>query len=70
MINRNETNSGTKSIRHRGRPKLTCQVKQIRTTISLREGDDSDLLMFFSCIPERMQAEMIKAILRKGIRNA
>ena len=70
MINGNGTNFGTNTVCRRGRPKLTCQVKQLRTTISLREGEDSDLLMFFSRIPERMLANTIKAILKKGIRNA
>ena len=35
----------------RGRPKLDCQVHQIRFTLSLRVGEDDDLLFFFSDIP-------------------
>lgn len=45
----------------RGRPKLDCKVHQIRFTLSLREGEDDDLLFFFSDIPERRRAAALKA---------
>ena len=50
----------------RGRPKLDCKVHQIRFTLSLREGEDDDLLLFFSDIPERRRAAALKAALRAG----
>jgi len=50
----------------RGRPKLDCKVHQIRFTLSLREGEDDDLLFFFTDIPERKRAVALKAALRAG----
>jgi hypothetical protein len=50
----------------RGRPKLDCKVHQIRFTLSLREGEDDDLLFYFSDIPERRRAAALKAALRAG----
>lgn len=50
----------------RGRPRLTCQVRQIRFTLSLREGEDDDLLNFFTGIPERRRAAALKTALRAG----
>ena len=50
----------------RGRPKLDCKVYQIRFTLSLRDGEDDDLLFFFSEIPERGRAAAWKAALRAG----
>lgn len=70
MSNHSQTNSGTKSVCHRGRPYLTCRVEQFRTTLSLREGEDADLLTFFSRIPKRKRAEMIKAALKRALENA
>ena len=51
----------------RGRPKLDCKVHQIRFTLSLREGEDDDLIFFFSDIPERRRAAALKAALRAGV---
>ncbi|MHB8135984.1 MAG: hypothetical protein ACYDH1_17375 [Anaerolineaceae bacterium] len=50
----------------RGRPKLDCKVHQIRFTLSLREGEDDDLLFYFSDIPEWRRAAALKATLRAG----
>ncbi len=50
----------------RGRPKLDCKVHQIRFTLSLREGEDDDLIFFFSDIPERRRAAALKTALRAG----
>lgn len=50
----------------RGRPKLTCQVKQVRVTFSLREGEDDDLLVFFTDIPNGQRAAALKIALRAG----
>ncbi|MPN07918.1 hypothetical protein SDC9_155190 [bioreactor metagenome] len=50
----------------RGRPKLNCRVHQVRFTLSLREGEDDDLLSFFVDIPERRRAAALKSALRAG----
>jgi hypothetical protein len=50
----------------RGRPKLECQVLQVRVTLSLREGEDDDLLMFFTGIPNGRRAAALKIVLRAG----
>lgn len=50
----------------RGRPKLECQVRQVRVTLSLRDGEDDDLLWFFSNIPNGRRAAAIKSALRSG----
>ena len=50
----------------RGRPKLECQVTQVRVTLSLREGEDDDLLMFFLGIPNGRRAAALKSALRAG----
>jgi hypothetical protein len=50
----------------RGRPKLDCKVHQVRFTLSLREGEDDDLLFFIADIPERRRAAALKAALRAG----
>ena len=50
----------------RGRPKLECQVMQVRVTLSLRTGEDDDLLMFFTGIPNGRRATALKIALRAG----
>lgn len=50
----------------RGRPKLECQVKQVRVTLSLREGEDDDLLQFFTDLPNGRRAAALKIALRAG----
>ena len=50
----------------RGRPKLECHVRQIRVTLSLRDGEDDDLLWFFSNIPNGRRAAALKIALRVG----
>jgi hypothetical protein len=50
----------------RGRPKLECQVLQVRVTFSLREGEDDDLLTFFTGIPNGKRASALKMALRAG----
>lgn len=50
----------------RGRPKLECHVQQIRVTLSLRDGEDDDLLWFFSNIPNGRRAAALKVALRAG----
>lgn len=50
----------------RGRPPLACQVFTIHITLNLREGEDDDLLRFFTNLPPRRRAAALKAALRAG----
>ena len=50
----------------RGRPKLECNVRRIRVTLSLRDDEDDDLLLFFTSIPNGRRAAAIKSALRAG----
>lgn len=50
----------------RGRPRLPDPTRQVHVTLSLRPGEDDDLIHFFASIPERMRATAIKTILRSG----
>ena len=50
----------------RGRPKLDCLVKQVRITLSLRSGEDDDLLTFFTGLPNGRRAAALKIALRAG----
>lgn len=50
----------------RGRPRLPAPTRQVHVTLSLRPGEDDDLIDFFSVIPERMRASAIKTALRSG----
>ena len=49
------------------RPLLTVPVHQIRVTLSLREGDDDDLLALLADVPFRKRAATVKAWIRKGL---
>lgn len=48
------------------RRKLTTPVVVVRTAISLREGEDDDLLEAFARVPPRKRSAFIKAGLRTG----
>ena len=50
----------------RGRPKLSCTVRQVRITLSLRDGEDDDLLLFFNSLPDGRRAAAMKIALRLG----
>ena len=50
----------------RGRPPLQCQVLTIHITLNLREGEDDDLLHFFTHLPPRWRAAALKSTLRAG----
>lgn len=50
----------------RGRPPLTCEVIQIRLTLSLHDDRDKDLILFFKNVPSRKRAMAVKAALRSG----
>lgn len=48
------------------RPKLDVPVHRYQTTFRLREGEDDDLIAFFSRIPPRQLARTIMTALRQG----
>jgi hypothetical protein len=48
------------------RPKLASRVIVVRTAITLREGDDDDLISAFERVPARRRSAFIKAGLRTG----
>lgn len=50
----------------RGRPPLNCRVIPLHITLNLREGEDDDLLAFFSGLPPRRRAAALKSALRAG----
>lgn len=52
--------------RRRGRPPLTVKVHTIQITLSLREGEDDDVLAFFACYPPRQRARALLTALRQG----
>lgn len=48
------------------RPSLDCTVHQFKLTLSLREGEDDDLIAFFERIPPRGRARAVVTALRQG----
>jgi len=48
------------------RPALTSIAIVIRTAITLREGEDDDLIRAFQRVPPRKRASYIKAAMRAG----
>jgi uncharacterized protein with von Willebrand factor type A (vWA) domain len=48
------------------RPPLDCTVHQFKLTLSLREGEDDDLIDFFDRIPPRGRARAVITALRQG----
>ena len=48
------------------RPRLAEESIVYRTSISLRPGDDDDLIAFFARVPPRQLAAAIKTGLRSG----
>ena len=52
------------------RPALDMVVHQVRVTLSLREGEDDDLIDFMSRLPFRGRAAAVKTALRTGNLNA
>lgn len=49
-----------------GRPRATTAVILVRTVLTLREGDDDDLIAAFRGVPVRRRAAFIKAAMRSG----
>ena len=52
------------------RPRLGITVHQVRLTLSLREGEDDDLIDFMQRLPYRGRAAAVKTALRTGNLNA
>ena len=50
----------------RGRPKQSCNVIVIRISLTLREGEDDDLIYYFSQLPPRKRAVALRIALRTG----
>lgn len=49
-----------------GRPKATSLSLVIRAVLTLREGEDDDLIQVFQTVPARKRAAFIKAAMRSG----
>jgi hypothetical protein len=49
-----------------GRPPLAVAVQRIQLTLSLREGEDDDLIAFFARHPPRQRARAVVTALRQG----
>jgi hypothetical protein len=49
-----------------GRPMLEMAVQRIQITLSLREGEDDDLIAFFAHHPPRKRARAVVVALRQG----
>ena len=48
------------------RPKLNTPLRRFYINLTLREGEDDDLIAFFERIPERQRVRAIKLALRTG----
>ena len=48
------------------RPKLNTPLRRFYINLTLREGEDDDLIAFFERIPERQRVLAIKLALRTG----
>ena len=55
-----------KKLNGRGRPKLPYNVIVIRISLTLREGDDDDLIEYFSQLPPGKRAVALRIALRTG----
>jgi hypothetical protein len=49
-----------------GRPPLAVPARLIRITLSLRPGEDDDLLVFFDELPAGSRARAVVTALRQG----
>jgi len=49
-----------------GRPKLNQMVMRLHIQLSLREGEDDDLINALRTIPARKRASFIKSAMRSG----
>lgn len=49
-----------------GRPRLDVNVYRFHINLTLRKGEDDDLITFFSTIPSRRRVAAVKMALRSG----
>jgi hypothetical protein len=49
-----------------GRPKLAVTVTRIQVHLSLREGEDDDLIEAFRTVPRGKRSAFIKSAMRSG----
>ena len=49
-----------------GRPRSTTLAVVIRAVLTLREGEDDDLITVFQSVPARKRAAFIKTAMRSG----
>lgn len=49
-----------------GRPPTGVRTILIRASLTLREGEDDDLIAVFQTVPARQRANFIKAAMRSG----
>ena len=49
-----------------GRPRLAVPVYRFHINLTLREGEDDDLITFFRTIPSRRRVAALKVALRSG----
>lgn len=49
-----------------GRPALTTEVVRVQLTLSLRVGEDNDLIDWFAALPARRKARLVCTALRQG----
>jgi hypothetical protein len=47
-----------------GRPALDCQVHRVNVVLSLREGEDDDLIAWFDSLPRGGRSGAVMAALR------
>jgi hypothetical protein len=55
--------------RRRGRPRLAEPAIVCRLALTLRRGEDDDLIAFFEAIPVRGRPAAVKEALRGGVRG-
>jgi hypothetical protein len=61
-----QAQNGTAKGKRPGRPRLETPVQRIHLTLSLRVGEDDDLLAFFASHLPRQRARAVMVALRQG----
>jgi hypothetical protein len=57
------------TAKRRGRPRLAEPTIVCRLALTLRRGEDDDLIAFFEAIPVRGRPAAVKEALRSGVRG-
>jgi hypothetical protein len=55
-----------RSRQKQGRPRQVVPTRLVRITLSLRPGQDADLLAFFERLPAGQRAQAVKRALRRS----